>query len=523
MFLQANRVLVSFLVAITLLSNSIAKIAANTTEQSSETLTIYNGTSATLQAAIVRLNGSGTIVVKGIISIDESIGTPLAITLDIKKGARFNLRGTAILEIGGPLKAGLYAIFNSPVVFLEKSVSIVKSEWFTNVFGNDDLAINYALLSAGTIPVKLTNDVRVDSVILMNSDQTLVFENATIYPSSPMKGGAVIRNRNDKDSNITIVGGLIDGTNVSNTAYDAILLTGVDNALIRDVVAKDVHITASKDSGNFHLIDCTNSILQNVQAHGTWKMGIKVDGGSYNTIRGGYFTGTHDSGIGAIDSPNMHVKGVYVDGCGTSDASNITMNLQEGIFENSISINASGKTNGNGLTIGHEGYPAFNVIIRNNLFINNATKGVWSQGSTNTDISILNNIIMANGTGSKHPNSAGVTVYFGALRTLIQGNEILGNIRGVNLTNTSSTTSIIDNRITNSDLYGIDNDGISSTINSNYLSNRKNIFNDTKFTNLTDTKNIKVDLNLVDYNSLKRVKWLTDLQKEVLNRFVNQL
>ena len=55
MFLQANRVLVNFLVAIILLSNSVAKIAANTADQSSETITIYNGTSATLQAAIVRL------------------------------------------------------------------------------------------------------------------------------------------------------------------------------------------------------------------------------------------------------------------------------------------------------------------------------------------------------------------------------------------------------------------------------------------------------------------------------------
>jgi nitrous oxidase accessory protein NosD len=318
------------------------------------------------------------------------------------------------------------------------------------------------------------------------------------------------------------VGGLIDGANVTNIAYGAILLKGVDNALIKDVVAREVHITASKDSGNFHLVNCTNSMIQNVEAHDTWKMGIKVEGGSFNTINGGHFTGTHDSGIGAIDSPNIHIKGVYVDNCGTSDASNITMNLQEGIFENSISINAPGKNNGNGLTIGHEGYPAFNSIIRNNLFINNATKGVWLQGSTNTDISILNNIIINNGNGSIHPNSAGVTVYFGALRTLIQGNEIIGNIRGVNLSNTSATTTIIDNRIINSELYGIDNDGLSTRIISNDLSNSTNIFNDSNYANLIETNNIKLDLIHKDYDiRLMTLPWLTDLQKVVLKELLD--
>ncbi len=173
------------------------------------------------------------------------------------------------------------------------------------------------------------------------------------------------------------------------------------------------------------------------------------------------------------------------------------------------------------LQIGHEGYPAFNSIIRNNLFINNATKGVWSQGSTNTDISILNNIIIDNGNGSKHPNSAGVTVYFGALRTLIQGNEILGNIRGVNLSNTSGTTTIIDNRISNSDLYGIDNDGISTSIKSNHLSNITNIFNDDNYTNLTETNNIKLGLIPIDYTRLTTLPWLTGLQKEVLHKLIN--
>ena len=507
----------TILLSLTFICCNTEEIIAHEATQTIDVIEMDSGTSNTLQETITSIDDSGTIIIKGKIIIDESIGIPLDITLDVQEGGIFELQGISTLKINGTISAGLYPIFNSIVEFLEGSVTVVKSEWF----GNGDLAVNYALLSAGSIPVEITNDITVHSAILMNSDQTLVFENATIYPSSPMTGGAVIKNRRAMDSNITVVGGLIDGANVTNIAYDAILFTDVDNALIQDVVAREVHITASKDSGNFHLVNCNNSKIQNVEAHDTWKMGIKVDGGSFNTINGGYFTGTHDSGIGAIDSPNMHVDGVYVDNCGTSDASNITMNLQDGIFENSISINAPGKTNGNGLTIGHEGYPAFNSIIRNNLFINNATKGVWLQGSNNTDISILNNIIIDNGNGSIHPNSAGVTVYSGALRTLIQGNEIIGNIRGVNLSNTSTATTIIDNRITNSDLYGIDNDGLSTRIKSNDLSNSTNIFNDVNYTNLTEANNIKLGSNPLDYKRLKTLPWLTDVQIEALDKLIN--
>ena len=506
------------LLLLTLICCNIEEIIAHEAIQTSDVIEINNGTSKTLQEAIKSIGESGTIIIKGTITIDENIRTPIGIILDVQAGGMFELQAASTFKICGTVTAGLYQIFSGLVKFMEESVtSVVKSEWF----GNGDQAINYALQSAGKIPVELTKDITVNSAIQMNSDQTLIFENATIFTSSPMTGGAVIKNRHPKDSNITIVGGLIDGSNASSVSYDAILLRGVDNALIKDVITREVHTTASKDSGNFHLINCTNSIIQNVQAHDTWKMGIRIEGGSFITINGGYFTGTHDSGIGAIDSPNMHVNGVYVDNCGTSDASNISMNLQDGIFENSISTNASGTRNGNGLTIGHEGYPAYNSIIRNNLFINNATKGVWLQGSTNADISILDNIIIKNGKGSRHSNSAGVTVYFGAKRTLIKCNEIIENIRGVNLSKTSNRTTIIENRIVNNDLYGIDNDGLNTKIESNDLSNYMNIFNDANFKNLIETNNIKLSSIPDDYARIKTLPWLTDLQKKVLNEFLN--
>jgi hypothetical protein len=482
-----------------------------------QNIVLEDGTSRTLNDAIRKLNSSGTIVIKGNIRIDEAVILPSDITLKVSETGFLELKEKATFKVYGTISAGLYPIFNSKIEFLEgSSTPIIKSEWF----GTDDLAVNYALLSAGTIPVEITNDITVNSAILIDSYQTLRFSSATIYTAEPMTGGAVIKNRGTKNSEITIIGGFIDGTNLTSIGYDAIKLTNVDHALIKDVVCRAVHTTASTDTGNFHLIGCTNSTLQDVEAHDTWKMGIKVDGGNFITISGGYFTGTHDSGIGAIDSPNMHVKGVYVDNCGTSNASNITMNLQNGIFENSISINASGSINGNGLTIGHEGYPAFNSIVRNNLFINNATKGIFIQGSTNTNIIVTDNIIMSNGNKSLHENSAGITTYFGVSNTLISNNEIIGNLRGVNMTNTSTNTTIINNRITTNDLYGIDSDGLNSTIKDCYLYNATNIFHGTQEVNLTTINNvISSSKNPIDYSYLLALPWLTDVQKEVLGNY----
>ncbi len=501
----------------TIAIDSIIFYTSQTIPDVLDTVIITNGTSASLQTAFATLNGSGVIIIKGTIDIDASIVIPSNIELVVEDGGMFKLDGVNTLTINGLVTAGLYPILDYKMEFSIGSVPLVKSEWF----GTDDLAVNYALLSAGTIPVKITNDVTVDSLILLNSGQTLSFAGATIFTESPMTGNAVIKNRSNPSSDITVIGGLIDGSAVKDIAYDAVLFTGVTNALIQDVVCRNVHIRGSYDSGNFHIIDCSQITLQDVEAHDTWKMGIKVDGGNYIKIMGGYFTGCHDSGIGAIDSRNMHVDGVYVDNCGTSDASNITMNMQNGIFENSISINAPGVTNGNGLTLGHKGYPSFNTIVRNNLFINNGTKGVWSQGSTNHDISILDNIVMSNGNGSMHPNSAGVDAYYGTIRMVIQGNEVLENIRGVCLAETTTTTTIFDNRIINSDLYGIDNDGFDTLIDNNKLSNALNIFNDVNYTNLTATNNVEKGAEAsIDYTYLDALDWLSDQQREVLNDFI---
>ena len=241
MIMRSTVFLAALLVLLTLICCTTEEIRANPVSQIKDTVEINSGKSGTLQEAISSIKDSGIILINGKITIDESISIPNNIGLVVNEGGMFELQGDASVKIGGTLKAGLYPIFNSIVEFSEGSVTAVKSEWF----GMGDLAVNFALLSAGKIPVELTNDIRVNKAILMNSGQTLLFENATIFPSKPMLGGAVIKNRHTADSNITVIGGLIDGTNVTDLAYDAILFTGVDNALIQNVVAREVHITAS--------------------------------------------------------------------------------------------------------------------------------------------------------------------------------------------------------------------------------------------------------------------------------------
>lgn len=471
---------------------------------------------ASLQVMIDTLGGAGVLNVAEPVVIDAPITIPAGIELNIEEGGIFNIQDPTHLTIQGDVSAGLYPVFNGIVNFDEGSVAAVKSEWW----GTDDYAVNLALLSAGSIPVKVTNDVAVDSAILMNSNQTLDLYGATLYPAAPMTGGAVIKNRNPGATNITISGGTIDGTAESTVGYDAILLTGVDNSLIQDLLCKNVHIRSSLDTGNVHLVNSSYTTIRNCDFYDTWKMGIKIDFGSHNTIVGGFFSGTHDSGIGAIDSPHLLIDGVYVDNCGTSDASNIAANLQYATIRNSISANASGRDNGNGITIGHEGYPGIEAVCENNLFINNAAKGVFLQGTTTHATTVRNNIILKNGVGSSGLNSGGVAVYVSVEDSLIVDNEILGNRLGISFMQTSENNIAEDNRIKSSTLHGVRSDGINNTLKDNELANSSNILNDVNEVNLIKINNTETGEAPIDYSYLLSLP-LTDLQRSVLVDFLN--
>lgn len=419
--------------------------------------------SLSLQKLIDSLNGVGTIDITEEITIDANLTIPSGIVLNVKENGRFKINVATILTIEGKVIANLQTIFNDVVTFKNGSVEIVNSEWF----GTDANAVTRALLSSDSIPVKITNDLEVVNSILIGSNQTLIMYDATIFPKAPMQGGAVIRNRSADNKNITILGGTIDGTAESTVAYDAILFNNVDSSLIKDVTCINVHITASTDTGNIHLIDCTYTTIENCDVKDTWKMGIKIDFGNNNTILGGYFNGTHDSGIGAISTPHLLIDGAYVDNCGTSNASNIATNLQYGVVKNCIIINGTGTTNGNGITLGHEGYPALDCVFENNLVANNNSKGVFVQGSTCDKVKIRNNIILENGLGTNHLSSAGIAVYYAVNNTLIENNEIIGNKRGIELRQTSLNTSIINNRMTNNILENVLDAGINTIIENN--------------------------------------------------------
>jgi hypothetical protein len=479
-------------------------------------ITDHSFTTATLQARIHELSGVGVININDTVLIDSPITIPSGIELNIEPGAGFDIQNATYFTILGSVSAGMYPIFNGIVNFVEGSVDQVKSEWW----GSNDLAVNWALLSAGSIPVKVTNDLSVNSAILMNSNQTLDLYGATIFPSAPMTGGAVIKNRNSGATNITIQGGTFDGTAESTVGYDAILLTEVDHSLIKDVVCRNVHIRSSHDTGNVHLVNTSHTTIENCEFYSTWKMGIMIEFGSHNSIIGGYFYGTHDSGIGAISSPYLLIDGVYVDNCGRSDASNITVNLQYATIRNSISANGTGTDNGNGITIGHEGWPAIESVCENNLFINNSAKGVFLQGTTTRDVIVRNNIILDNGVGSSGLNSGGVAIYVGIRDSLIIDNEILGNRLGVSFMQTSNNNIVENNRIKSSKLYGVRSDGINNTLKDNLLANASNILNDVNEVNLIKINNTESGEETIDYSFLLGLP-LTDLQRSVLEEYLN--
>ncbi len=332
--------------------------------------------------------------------------------------------------------------------------------------------VQTALDSAGSQTVRITSDIpSLDTPILIDSDQTLCFDGYTINASNSITGGAVIKNKNASDSNITIIGGIINGTAATTAIYDGVLLTNVSQAVVQGVLCDSVEITASATAtGNIHLEGCDHVLIRRCQAHDSYRMGIYIHLGSHNTIDGGYFTGTHDSGIACLDSDYGEIMNVLVDNCGTSDASNITANMRHGKFINNTSINASGTNNGNGFTLGHaNGYDAYNTLVIGNIFDGNAAKGIYLQGTDTKGNIISNNIITNNGVGSGGANSGGISIATGS-GNKFTNNTLKGNKYGISIVNGSVGNLVTSNTIENSTAHGIKNDGQKTRIENNYFS-----------------------------------------------------
>ncbi|GAA4898058.1 hypothetical protein GCM10023311_23560 [Flaviramulus aquimarinus] len=492
----------------------------NNTEDSNNTddrteIFIDSGSSTTVQSAIDDLSGDGIITVTGWVTIDLNITIPSGILLRVNNGGGFNIKSGSTLTLQGPVNAGLYKIFDSTVNFVNGSVSEVKSEWF----GTDDIAVNFALLSAVTIPVKITNNITVSSVILMSDNQTLRMYDATIFPVSPVTGGAVIKNREASNSNISIEGGYINGESLTDVAYDAILFENVDNALIKDLTCYKVHIRSSHDTGNITLNHCTYSTVQNFKSYDTWKAGIYIRYGHHNQILDSEMKGCHDSGIALVNSHDSIIDGNYVDNCGTSNASNIASGAERIIVTNNISVNSLGDVNGNGITMGHAGFPSTDATCSNNIIVNNTAKGIFLQAGNN--MIVKNNIVINNGIDNNGTNSGGIANY--SKSNLIEGNYVIGNRLGISLHNGSFNMVIKNNSILSSIIYGIRNDGVNTTVQNNSLGNTTNIFNNPEknsIANLTFSNNNEMPpVFPVDYSFISDLN-LTDFQNEILRKLL---
>ncbi|WP_149302669.1 right-handed parallel beta-helix repeat-containing protein [Pareuzebyella sediminis] len=453
----------------------------------SKELVLISGTTTTLRKAISQLDGVGTINIDGRIIIDSNVTIPSGIKLKITEKGIFNIENAVQFKIEGVILAGYHRIFTDQVVFSEGSIPEIHSEWF----GNNEMAVNYALLSAKKIPVRIAEDIIVTNTIYIESYQTLLINNGTkILPSRSMVGSSVITNKNETDTDITIIGGTIDGSQADAVAYEGVLFNNVDNSLIKNLSCLNVHITASTDTGNIRLNNCNYVLIENCNITETWKMGIFILNGTCNTIFGGRFYGTHDSAIGVVNSFGTTIAELYVDNCGTSDGSNMSLNSEALLVINNVSINAKGKNNGNGMTLGHDGSPASNSVCINNIIKNNRAKGIFIQGKNTKNVLVFNNMIIGNGKYSEGTNSGGIAVYSYTEGHLLSDNIIVGNKLGVSLHRTSKNVSIINNHIASSTLFGIRNDGENIQIIDNYLSNDKNIYNGMNHKNLSFRNNV---------------------------------
>ena len=379
-------------------------------------------------------------------------------------------------------------------------------------------ALDSAEAQAG-VPVRITEDIpALDFPILMDSNQTLIFEGVTIFVKNGITGGtaiggtdplgywnshAVIKNRQGGgtstnpvvrnylrgnsieggETNITVIGGTIDGSNIPDDvgnvgiefSYNGVQLHDVTNSRVENVTFQSVLRRSGIEQGNVDVRNSFNVIVKNINATDTWYSGTYVMDGSHITIDGGYIHETGDSGIIAVNSDYGVIQNVYVDDCGQkpdgSGASNITSNMRFGKFINNKSINAGlylstrgGSINAYGFTLGHPAlYSAYNSIVSGNHFEGNASKGVFLQGVGTINNIVSNNILIDNGNLNPSINNGGINLQ-GVGSNKVIGNTCIGNYNGIALSNLTADSIIESNTIVDSTLYGINVDSATNTI-----------------------------------------------------------
>jgi len=367
--------------------------------------------------------------------------------------------------------------------------------------GNGD-DVQTALNNAGKIPVRITADIiDLDRPILMDSNQTLIFEGYTIFIANDVSTGgvdpfvywnghAVIKNRNGAgigstpagdwsgtglggEDNITVIGGTIEGTNEDPLyVYNGVQLHDVTNCKVIDVKCVNVLTRTSAPTGNFDTRNSTNIKFIDVQSINTDKTGLWASDTTDLLVQGGYFTLSGDSGIGGETNLRPVIDGVFVDNAGRlpapNGASNITMDMRDGKFINSTSINASGSTNGYGLTLGHPDPDfALNTLVSNNYFEGNAVNGIRIQGNSTRGLTITGNTFINNGNGSTDSGAGGININAG--KSNIVSNNFFNNNRHGVITSNGATDNIIDNNI----IENSNQHGINLASNENFVRNNK--------------------------------------------------
>ena len=143
-----------------------------------------------------------------------------------------------------------------------------------------DHDVNTALATAGTTPVRITEDI-IDwnAPFMMDSGQTLIFEGITIYVDPNATDGeinekAVIMNKNVTDSLITVIGGTINGNGQIDRVYRGVEFDSVYNSTIKNIRFNSVLIRTAPACGNIDVRNSHNVLVQNITSLNTQKSGI---------------------------------------------------------------------------------------------------------------------------------------------------------------------------------------------------------------------------------------------------------
>jgi len=350
-----------------------------------------NDIGAQCNAAITALGGNpGTIVIRpGSYTMTTCISLPSNVIISAY-GA------TVALGSG----ANCHMIANATANPLKQITSLVRTGGTTvtaTTAGIHGYTVNQVVNIWNATPTLSTGETAFPGTFTIASvPSNTTFTYSQNGANDSITGPAAVSLQATGNSGMQVLGGTWDANgNGQSVDVSVVYFENVTSAVIRDVTIKSGNSTYSNRAatpgvlaGAIQCVVCTNGRFDNLGVRDGWDIGMSLALSTNNITTGGHFF-LNTLGSGIDDSSGDHNKYVGVD-CHNNAGGCLSLNSPYSEVIGGNFDNETGAVSGNGLVMGHVGFPCNGCRATSVEAKGNQVNGISVQGDLTTDWSITN-------------------------------------------------------------------------------------------------------------------------------------